>query len=236
MLVGCPHAEAGLKSQPCDSSRFIPLAGGFVTSLPVGPLSRYLVLLQVVGPTCVAAGPGPELTSSHGGSRCVTTTVPVSDSGESALVALRAQGLRYTWQVACILTADLGLRAVPTILYCVGLHNSWQGMPWSTSQWTAPWRSTQRLSWQENSSPTYFTSQLRNGSGAFTPTTGEGTHPREGCNNHRGQRRPCWTCSTGSGHRNTNHTTYQGDIVQHTLRNTWQASILKTVLAPEISD
>lgn len=131
-----------------------------------------LIAAGLVGPTCVAAGPGPELTSSHGGSRCVTTIVPVSDSGESALVALRAQGLRYTWQVACILTADLGLRAVPTILYCVGLHNSWQGMPWSTSQWTAPWRSTQRLFfWQENSSPTYLTSQLRNGYGAAVTTT-----------------------------------------------------------------
>ena len=54
--------------------------------------------------------------------------------------------------------------------------------------------------------------------GASTQTTGEQTLPSTGLYNHRAKRRPCSTSSAGSGHHNTNHTPYQGDISQHTMR------------------
>ena len=40
----------------------------------------------------------------------------------------------------------------------------------------------------------------------------------QGCENHRAKRRHCLTSRVGSGHHNTNHTPYQGDNSQYTLR------------------
>lgn len=216
--------------------QFILLAGGFVTSLPVGPLSRYLVLLLLMRSSvnsCRLGGPHVCGCRARAWANQLPWRVQVCDQ-RSAHDWLEN---RREWLCEHSASGTPGrLLAFPRLTRGWGQFRQY-GAVWSC---TAGGRECHRarfpldslwgsarwlLFWRENSSPPYLTSQLRNGSGAFTPTTGEWTHPKQGCNNHRGKRRACCTCSTGSGHRNTNHTTYQGDIVQH-LRNTWQASIL----------
>lgn len=54
--------------------------------------------------------------------------------------------------------------------------------------------------------------------GASTQTTQESDAAPNSFYNHREKRRPCLISSVGSGHHNTNHTHYQGDNVQHTLK------------------
>ena len=53
---------------------------------------------------------------------------------------------------------------------------------------------------------------------ASTTKTGERPCPQQGHNSHRAKRTPCQTSIADAGHQNNNHTPYQWDNCQHTLR------------------
>ena len=55
-------------------------------------------------------------------------------------------------------------------------------------------------------------------SGLLLQQPGSRPHPQQGYDSHRAKRKTHPTSSAGSGHHNTNHTPYQGDTNQNTLR------------------
>ena len=142
-----------------------------------------------MGPTCVAAGPGPELTSSHGGSRCVTTIVP----------------LKWLWRICASGFASTG----PQVHLAGCLHShSWPGAEGSSNNIVLCGPAQQLAgnamehlpvdsSLEEYSAALLLAGELQ----SHLPHITAQKWIWGCCNNHRGKGRPCWTCSTGSGHR-----------------------------------
>ena len=142
--------------------------------------------------------------------------VPVSDFGRSVPAALWSQQLRDI-QADCLHSLD------------------WDGAPGSTNSsvlceptqpvtddtteltfwWTAPAEEYLVEALQFHLPHTTLKNWIW---GLLFQQLGSRSCPWQGCDSHRAKRRPHSISSTGSGHHNTSHTTYQRDSGQHTLR------------------
>ena len=170
--------------------------------------------------------------SPRGTSRCLTSVdLPYW------LCEHRAWGIsRLT---ACIPLTEAGPKVVPTTVYFVSAHSVTGNTTKCTSWWTAPVEeysvaplpaevlqyhlphiTAQKPIWR------LLLQQL-----------GSRPYPRKGCDNYRANRRPHSTSSAGYLLTTTPITPpiKRKKATTH-WRKTWQASILKTVLAPKISD
>ena len=120
-----------------------------------------------------------------------------------------------TWQspgpTAGIPTVKAGLRAVPTTVYFVSLHNGWKGPQQSTfTGEQLQRRNTQWfLSQWECSNPGYLASQIRNTVkkqvwGPLLQQLESRPHHWQGSDNHTAKGRPCSISRAGSGHHSSN--------------------------------